>query len=194
MMRLTFNYNALPLKIFNNGHTIRVNYVHGSTMTSSNQTCELLQSHFHSPSEHTVSGNQYPMEMYFVHKTFGGTLSVVGVFFTHGEENLTMQKIWNHLPRNQTGETPIKGIVINGDDLWPENRDYYRLIDSLTTPPCSGNVKWHVFKEPIEASAKQIRAFTAIAGENTRPVQPLNNCLLVDSSKPALGGASAKSY
>ena len=198
MTGLTFNYKAVPLKILNNGHTIQVNYAHGSTMTSGNQPYELLQLHFHTPSEHAVSGKQYPMEMHFVHKTAEGTLGVVGVFFKQGKKNLALQEIWDHLPRNENGETPIKGVVINGNDLLPENRDYYRLVGSLTTPPCSENVQWHVFKEPIEASGSQITAFTAIVAQNARPVQPLNNRLLIDSGKAAVGGptasASAKSH
>ena len=121
-----------------------------------------------------------------------------GVFFKQGKKNLALQEIWDHLPRNENGETPIKGVVINGNDLLPENRDYYRLVGSLTTPPCSENVQWHVFKEPIEASASQITAFTAIVAQNARPVQPLNNRLLIDSGKAAVGGptasASAKSH
>ncbi len=64
----------------NNGHTIQVNYSEGDTMTIGNTTYELIQFHCHAPSEHTVHGKHYPMEMHFVHKSPSGALAVIGVF------------------------------------------------------------------------------------------------------------------
>ncbi|MEK7679483.1 MAG: carbonic anhydrase family protein, partial [Deltaproteobacteria bacterium] len=46
---------------------------------------------------------------------------------------------------------------------------------SLTTPPCSEGVKWHVLKTPIQMSEAQIKAFSEIFKMNSRPVQPLNS-------------------
>ena len=68
----------------NNGHTIQVNYTEGDTLTIGDTNYELIQFHFHSPSEHTVHGKHYPMEMHFVHKSPSGTLAVVGVFIEQG--------------------------------------------------------------------------------------------------------------
>jgi len=189
MSGLTFDYNSVPLKILNNGHTIQVNYGQGSSLTSGNRKYDLLQLHFHTPSEHVVTGKSYPMEMHFVHKAADGTLGVVGVFFKQGKKNIALQEIWNHLPRTAGGEATVEGIAINGYDLLPKNRDYFRLVGSLTTPPCSENVQWHIFKDPIEASSAQIQAFSAIIGQNNRPVQQINNRLLIDSGKAH--GASA---
>ncbi len=53
---IVFNYKATPLKVKNNGHTIQVDYAAGSTMTVGGATYDLLQFHFHGPSEHTVKG------------------------------------------------------------------------------------------------------------------------------------------
>ena len=43
-----------------------------------------------------------------------------------------------------------------------------------TTPPCSENVAWTIFKSPIQASKAQIAAIEEMEGKNNRPTQPLN--------------------
>ena len=57
--------------------------------------------------------------------------------------------------------------------IGPASHATYRYPGSLTTPPCSEGVSWLVAVEPIELSAEQIAAFTAIFHGNNRPVQPL---------------------
>ena len=47
-------------------------------------------------------------------------------------------------------------------------------MGSLTTPPCSEEVRWQVLKTPVEASAAQLAAFKKRYAMNARPVQPLN--------------------
>jgi carbonic anhydrase len=47
-------------------------------------------------------------------------------------------------------------------------------MGSLTTPPCSEEVRWHVLKTPVEVSKDQLKAFTKLYKMNARPVQPLN--------------------
>jgi carbonic anhydrase len=51
----------------NNGHTIQVNYTGADTLTIGNEAYGLVQYHFHNPSEHTVRGKHFPMEMHMVH-------------------------------------------------------------------------------------------------------------------------------
>ena len=47
--------------------------------------CELLQFHFHTPSEHRFRDESFPMEVHFVHKCDDGNLAVVGIFFNLDE-------------------------------------------------------------------------------------------------------------
>ena len=56
----------------NNGHTIQINYPAADTLTLGPASYQLVQYHFHSPSEHTVDGKHFPMEMHMVHKSAGG--------------------------------------------------------------------------------------------------------------------------
>jgi carbonic anhydrase len=188
---LNTKYQSTPLVILNNGHTVQVNYAPGSTMTVGHSTYDLLQFHFHTPSENKVNGQAFPMEVHFVHKSRDGVLGVLGVMFQAGKKNIALQEIWNHLPKSAGSAQTISSVAVNGLDLLPAHKKYYRFVGSLTTPPCSEKVQWHVLKDPVEASSEQINAFTNIIGKNARPVQPLNVRLLIDSSNS--GGSNGGS-
>ena len=59
---------------------------------------ELLQFHFHSPSEHNVAGRQAAMEVHFVHQSADGELAVVGAMIEVGEENMALREPWANMP------------------------------------------------------------------------------------------------
>jgi carbonic anhydrase len=158
----------------NNGHTIQVNYTEGDSLTVGEASYELLQYHFHSPSEHTFEGKHFPMEMHMVHKAADGSLAVIGVFIEEGAHNAAFDPIWSNLPKDKGVENHFEGVTVNVDDLLPESRTTYRYDGSLTTPPCSEGVKWFVMTEAIQLSSDQIGAFRALIQGNNRPVQPLN--------------------
>ena len=158
----------------NNGHTIQINYTGGDIATVGDEQFQLLQYHFHSPSEHTVNGEHYPMEMHMVHKSDAGHLAVVGVFIAEGAHNAAFDPIWSNLPATKGAETHLENVMVDVDQLLPANTTSYRYDGSLTTPPCSEGVKWIVMTTPIELSAEQIAAFRGIIHGNNRPTQPLN--------------------
>ncbi|HHD11293.1 MAG TPA: carbonic anhydrase family protein [Deltaproteobacteria bacterium] len=175
MKPLKFSYKkAKKLHVVNNGHTIKVSYPAGSIFDAPNgKKYELLQFHFHAPSEHTVGGKAYPMEMHLVHKSKDGKIAVVGVFIKEGAHNKAIEKIWEELPEKE-GETEDVEEALSAAELLPASRSYYHYNGSFTTPPCTEGVNWFVITEPIELSKKQIDKFRSIMDGNARPVQPLN--------------------
>ncbi len=174
-----FVYNATPLSIVNNGHTIQVNYSGDSFIKMGSKTFNLLQFHFHSPSENTVDGKPYKMEAHLVHKDANGQLAVVGVFIKEGKENHFIKTLWNNLPSEINKENFVNSVSINANDLLPSDGSYYHLSGSLTTPPCSENVNWNVLRTPIEVSAEQVKKFVSLIGHNARPTQPLNRRAII---------------
>jgi len=165
----------------NNGHTIQINYTDGATIETEGKVYELHQYHFHGPSEHTVDGEHFPMEMHLVHQAEDGAFAVIGVFIEEGAHNAAFDPIWSNLPGQQGVENHFEHITVDVDDLLPEGRTTYRYEGSLTTPPCSEEVQWFLGTEAIQLAADQIAAFTAIVEDNNRPVQPLNGrALLTD--------------
>jgi len=175
-------YSKSVVDEVNNGHTIQQNVKPGGFLKvpGRNLKAELKQFHFHSPSEHTVSGKSFAMEMHFVHVDEGGAFLVLGVLIDEGEEHPVLSKLWSFMPENP-GETSVQPIGIEETNLLPPTREYFSYGGSLTTPPCSEGVKWLVLKTPIEASAEQIAIFKERVGQRTnRPVQPHNARLVVD--------------
>ena len=95
------------LDVLNNGHTIQVNVDGRDTLTLGENSFDLLQLHFHAPSEHTVDGHQYAMEMHLVHENAGTELAVVGVFIEEGAYNAAFDPILNNMPSAPGNETLI---------------------------------------------------------------------------------------
>lgn len=179
--RLEFNYQSSPLRILNNGHTIQVNYQSGSLLELDGESYELVQFHFHHPSEHKVNDENFPMELHLVHQNEKGSLAVVGVFLKQGEANKALEAIWEVLPEKQGKEQIIPNVEINAFELLPTDQVFYRYYGSLTTPPCSEKVNWIVYQEPIEVSTAQVQKFAKLFPINARPVQNLNRRFLLSS-------------
>lgn len=171
---IQLDYQDSPLSIINNGHTIKVNYQPGSLVTFGQDSYELLQFHFHTPSEHTLGGSSYPMEGHLVHKDTLGNLAVVGMFFEEGQANSFFQTLIDNLPRGEGEEKTVPGTLINAQDLLPTELAAHTYSGSLTTPPCSEGVRWTILASPIEVSEFQIADFADVMGFNARPVQALH--------------------
>ena len=174
LVNIAFAYAESNVNIFNNGHTIQVNYDEGSSIDVGGHVYNLRQFHFHAPSEHALDGAMYPLEMHLVHADAEDNLAVVGVFVTEGEENPAFAPVWADLPVEET-EAQVTGMLVNAVDFLPTEQVFYRYNGSLTTPPCSEGVLWSVMAAPVEMSAEQIAAFTTIFEGNNRPLQPLND-------------------
>lgn len=169
---LDIAYREVPLKIINNGHSIQINFPLGSYIKVGGHRFELLQYHFHTPSEHHKEGFAYPMEMHLVHKDGDGNLAVLGILFQEGEENPYLNGLLKRLPKVMGKQEIHNDLKLNPAHFIPPNPEFYKYSGSLTTPPCSEGVYWMVFKHPIEASAEQIQQMNELMGENARPVQP----------------------
>ena len=168
-----------------NGHTIQVNAQTGEYMRVEGKTYWMLQFHFHSPSEHTVDGRHYPMEVHFVHMARDGALAVVGVFAEVGAENLGFAPIWPQLMKGP-GMRSVVTVPAEFTQLafLGEATGAYHYEGSLTTPPCTEGVHWFIRRTPTQFSAEQIAVFTAMYDHNNRPVQPLNERVVHLDPKP----------
>lgn len=176
----TMDYKPLPLRIVNNGHTIQVNADPGSSCVIDGTKYELLQFHFHHPSEHLLAGKRLDLECHFVHKSGDGGLAVLGVFIRAGARNDALTPLFDAMPM-KAGPELRAGGAIDPNALLPGNGGYFRYMGSLTTPPCSEGLVWTVFKQPIEAAPDQIRKFASLFSNNARPVQKLNRRFLIDA-------------
>jgi carbonic anhydrase len=169
-------YRETLFEMENNGHTIELSPASSdggvNTVIIDNDTYTLRQFHFHAPSEHTLDGKPFAMELHFVHGNAGGALAVIGVMITEGAENAALREAFAALPREPSREGEAKPEVkVNLADLLAVGQSMYRYDGSLTTPPCSEGVKWTVATRAVEMSGVQIAVFKALYNGNNRPIQ-----------------------
>lgn len=179
---IAFDYHDSALNILNNGHTVQVNYDAGSSITYNGVQYDLVQFHFHHPSEHTINGAASPMEIHFVHRSAEGNLAVVGVMLNEGAaDNPAYADVFANLPP-EAAEVTTLDAAVSAMSMLPEAKTYYTYSGSLTTPPCSEGVRWLLLDNPIELSAAQLEAFGSIFENDARPVQPQNARDVIEDS------------
>ena len=165
-----FEYQSSRFAVLDNGHTVQVNLPQGNAIEVGGKRYELLQFHFHRPSEERIDGRQFEMSLHLVHQNDQGQLAVVGLLFDKGQANAVMQQVWNNLPLEKNEENQAGGTVELAD-LLPTDRRYFTYMGSLTTPPCSEGVKWIVMRQPVTLTKEQIDIFARMYPMNARPVQ-----------------------
>jgi carbonic anhydrase len=177
---IKFDYLTTMFRIIDNGHTIQVNVGEGSTITVTGHTYQLVQFHFHRPSEERINGKAFDMVIHLVHRDEAGKYAVVAVLLERGNENPLIQTLWNNMPL-EVNQDVAPSVAIDLNALLPENRGYYTYMGSLTMPPCSEDVLWMVFKQSMPVSADQVAIFSRLYKNNARPIQPLNNRLIKEN-------------
>lgn len=171
---LKFDYRRERIAALNNGHTIQHNEAPGSFLHVGDDKFSLEQFHVHSPSEHTLDGKHFDLEIHFVHKSESAEVAVVSVL-VHADEKAELNfPLYNDLPKEPSEDVEL-AATRNPSDFLPRSRDYFSYSGSFTTPPCTEQVRWIVMKQSIGAPPKLIERFAAILKCNNRPVQMLND-------------------
>ncbi len=168
--------------ITNNGHTIQYNFNGDLNVIGyKNKQYKMKQFHFHSPSEHTINGVRYPLEIHMVHHSEESNSYIVfAALVQQGEADPTFTFLESYLPINE-GETKEINKSFNFGSTTSEifgmdSVDLYTYHGSLTTPPCTEEVIWVVMKNASSASAKQIELLQKLMPKNNyRETQPFND-------------------
>ena len=166
------DYKQGQLKIVNNGHTIQVNVPVGSKIRIDGRAYDLLQFHFHRPSEEHIDGKPSAMVVHFVHKNLEGELAVLAVMLREGNENPGIKTLWTHAPPKEGPEVVPDGVMFNPANLLPREMDFFHYDGSLTTPPCTEKVKFFILKSQVNIAKEQVSDFPFKM--NARPIQPPN--------------------
>lgn len=178
---IEFDYHASNFAVIDNGHTVQVNVAPGNSIQVLGRRYELLQFHFHRPSEERINGRQFDMVVHLVHKDPAGRLAVVAVLLERGSAHPLVQTIWNNLPLEK-GEEVAARATIDLNHLLPQERGYYTYMGSLTTPPCTEGVLWMVMQQPATASPEQIGIFARLYPMNARSLQSTSGRLIKQSN------------
>jgi len=171
------NYKPAPAALINRGHDIMMEWKEDAGGININGTdYKLKQCHWHAPSEHTVNGTSYDMELHMVHKSSSGEVAVVAILYKFGHPDPFISKFLH-----QVKTVDHKGIDLGVVNPWKikfGSRKYYRYLGSLTVPPCTEGVLWTVLKKVRTVSREQARELRNAVHdgfeENARPVQEWN--------------------
>ena len=167
---ITFVYSSGQgtRELKNNGHTVELRlYQYLDSFMSRIEINErnyvLDRMHFHYPSEHTLDGERFPLELHLVHGN-NEDWSVFALLVRKDPNDKVNQELNNLFRDMPTEKDKSKTITVEGKDvigLLPENKRYLSYKGSLTTPGCNEGITWVVFTTPITASQAQINKFKA---------------------------------
>ena len=178
---IRFNYQSTSFGVIDNGHTVQVNLSPGNSIEIGGRRFELLQFHFHRPSEERIDGRQFDMVAHLVHKDSEGKFAVVAVLLDRGSVQPVVQMVWNNLPLEKMQEMKAR-TTMDLNQLLPADRRYYTYMGSLTTPPCSEGVQWVVMRSPVTVSPEQVDIFSRMYPMNARPLQSASGRRIMQSN------------
>ncbi|KAJ5980215.1 hypothetical protein N7481_007513 [Penicillium waksmanii] len=167
--------HANAAKFENLGSGLEVVLTNG-TLTTKDNSYKLAQFHFHTPSEHRINDEYYPMEVHFVFESSASDIAVVGFVFElsqFGYSTPLFDNVFAH----------IDDIATPGTYTMTDNLDFsaltghlnshgiYQYSGSLTTPPCSESVAWFLSTEPLPLNVQSYNAVKHILKYNARYTQ-----------------------
>ncbi|KAI0536007.1 alpha carbonic anhydrase [Xylaria digitata] len=184
-LSVTLPDNVAEAEFENLGSTIEVVMEgKGGTLELNGLEYELLQFHFHHPSEHVDNGVGLPMEMHMVFSR-ETQLAVIGVYIDLVDSvssNSTKLRLHRRTSSSMLESifSSIDGIATPGSvtktpafsmtelsDLLATT-EFQRYSGSLTTPPCSEGVEWSVPTKKLTLSRETFAKVRDVVGFNSR--------------------------
>jgi carbonic anhydrase len=167
---LDFGYQPTEVAFRHGGYTLEASLKEAGYLRFRGHRYNLVNVHFHNPSEHSVDGMKSDMEIHLFHKDQSGNQAMLAIMVMTGDRDFgPIDPIFRHLPEVKGETGPSHSL--NPRALLPRSHLYYTYRGSQTTPPCSEGVQWFVLSEPIYFSARQLDQYLAIFPRNARPLQ-----------------------
>ncbi|KAF2814779.1 carbonic anhydrase [Mytilinidion resinicola] len=159
---------------FENLGTTVETIVNGTT-TFNGTDFALKQFHFHTPSEHRINEEYFPLEMHMVHEAADGSgnIAVLAVLFQLSADGSTTDLLTSVTKNLEEIKTP--GTITETGSL-----DFTALIEhlettplrqytgSLTTPPCAEGLTFLVTQEPLALDVATFNAVKSVVKFNSR--------------------------
>lgn len=184
---ITPQYKAGQMLVRNTGTYVRVVNNFGSLLYIADRIFELVYIQVHTPAEHRMSGEEFPVELQFYHRAVDDdSLVAVSLLYKIGPRSSFIDHIIESTPRVAKGEN-LTTASFNLGDAFPKDitsfkagarvsYPYYTYQGSLTTPPCSEPVKWFIWSKPNYVSEEQADALRALfPHDSRRQLQPGND-------------------
>lgn len=176
-----FDYNTSSATVVNNGRTIQIDMTGDNGITVRGSRFQLLQLHFHHPSEERINHRSFAMVAHLLHRDYMGRLAMVAILLEPGPANPVIDQFWTYMPLGKGDRVTMPAASVELPKLLPRDQRYYQFMGSLTTPPCTEEVLWMILKQPVTLSHQQMRLFAQQFPNNARPVQPINGRVIRDA-------------
>ncbi|URD90909.1 bifunctional monodehydroascorbate reductase and carbonic [Musa troglodytarum] len=182
---LNRDYVSTKASLVNNGFSIELRYDESAgKAVVDGKNYSLTQMIWHSPSEHLIDGERFPVELQLIHKSDDGCIAVVAILYQYGHPDAFLLQIKDEMEKlameqcSADQESQIALGVVQTRALKRRTRKYFRYVGSLTTPPCTETVTWNILGKVREMTKEQANLLQAPLSQkyryNARPVQPLN--------------------
>ncbi len=175
---IDLHYEPSHEHLIHEEHCVKLDYDPGSYIVFDGDQFDFLQFHFHTPSEHHMDGDEYPLEMHMVHfrqDTMPRYL-VIGLLFEEGKEDPFIKHFLNAVPETvSVADYPDLQIDISQELMPSDFGSYYHYDGSLTTPPYTETVEWVIVSKIHTASITQIKKLEELEGPNNRKIQELKD-------------------
>jgi len=157
----------------NLGTTVEV-VVNGTT-TLGHKVFNLQQFHFHTPSEHRIREEYFPLEAHMVHEAAdgSGSIAVISVLFELTPDGRTTELLTQVMKNiEQIGEpgtvTKTGGLQFGPLIHHIQTTPLFQYTGSLTTPPCAEGLTFLVTEEPLPVDVHTYLALKNVVKFNSR--------------------------
>lgn len=149
----------------------------------------LVNIHFHTPSEHILNGRYHPLEAHVVHASADGDYAVLATMFKYPKQSDYGSVIYKRTNKqwgvNEFLQSIIENIyadrtefVVPIEAILKPTKGYCSYTGSLTTPPCTEGVKFFMSMHVPTITRRQVHAMALAAGGGydgtSRPLQAIN--------------------
>lgn len=202
------------LSLTHTGTTLQVDAKKGNLgyMWRGNRKFNVKEFHFRAPSEHSIRGEQFPLELQIVHQRDGAKgetdTVIISVLFRMSKEApsnpwLDEQLQWGHLPFSKGRRTMMTGLFQLGAGIDGLQQGYFSYTGSTTAPPCTTGVTWLVLEAIQEVAQRQVMlinniflnnpSFAQYHGNN-RALQSLNGRTVTLHNHKQIGDGDMHGY
>ena len=123
---LNFDYNETIYSVEDNDEIFQANSfdLDNNILTINEEEYRLHQVALHTPSEHTIDGEEFPLEIQLVHENDEEEQLIISVLVEEGKENKFLKNVWMALPK--ADGVANRAVDFDATELIPE-------LDSLYT-------------------------------------------------------------
>ncbi|ERN16531.1 hypothetical protein AMTRI_Chr11g153400 [Amborella trichopoda] len=182
---LTRNYKQANASLINDGNRVMLRWAEDAgELLSDGKSNMLKELYWHLPSEHTINGERFPLEVQLYHESKDGNISMLSILYQYGGPDPFLSQMEEQLKElaedncSEDEEAVVPLEAVKTKQLRRNTLKYYTYLGSLTTPPCTENVTWNILGKVREFSKEQEIALKAPLEkgylQNSRPLQSLN--------------------